>query len=672
MFAAPAATGELQAAMLRLRGAGQSAPTTPQPQGAGAKENAYYRTGDLSVHHNNNQFSQMVERHDLMAIESGKLVLVMVGLPGRGKSYISRRLELFLSWLGDNVQVFNVGKYRRNFDHVETGRADFFDPGNAEAAEMRAKAAALAMHDMLEFLDGAGQVAIFDATNSQKKRRQWIWNTVKTHNPRHHVVFVESICEAANILEENMRSKVENSPDFIGMSKEQALLELRQRIANYESAYETVSNIRVSFIKLFDLSSRVMVNKIYGKLATSLVPYLMSVHIGTRPIWLVRAGASNPEPNRSAKKKRMSRCLSRMYSSPDIIYTQLLAQAAEAEGTKKPDKDAPAQPPRPYCKPQRTPSGRLVWPPESAPSHGPAAMQGAGAAGEREDGDHQEGWSYRFASLATGGEKFARALATFVMARSAEWHQDSGLSRPEMYLDTHDSPTLWLNRDQPDASARASGEPGGPTPGAAAGQALEGGAGGADALQRGEDALFPPPPEHVCKTYASTMMRATQTLAPLISAVLQEKKTMPLSASPQLNPMDLGEYWQHTWEQLDSQFPEVMSEFKASPCRFRFPGGESFNDVVRRLEPLLIEIEQQTTPVLVVSHGSTLRALYSYFSGVPIEHSLDSDFPLHTVVELTPVIGGSWIEQRFQLCPSGGGKPAQVIGPTPLTHINRA
>ena len=55
MFAAPAATGELQAAMLRLRGAGQSAPTTPQPQGAGAKENAYYRTGDLSVHHNNNQ-----------------------------------------------------------------------------------------------------------------------------------------------------------------------------------------------------------------------------------------------------------------------------------------------------------------------------------------------------------------------------------------------------------------------------------------------------------------------------------------------------------------------------------------------------------------------------------------------------------------------------------------
>ena len=135
-------------------------------------------------------------------------------------------------------------------------------------------------------------MAIFDATNSQKKRRQWIWNTVKARNARHHVVFVESICEAPNILEENMRSKAANSPDYVGMSPQQALADLRIRIANYENAYQTVSNVRVSYIKLYDLSSRVLVNKIYGRLATSLVPYLMSVHIGTRPIWLVRAGAS--------------------------------------------------------------------------------------------------------------------------------------------------------------------------------------------------------------------------------------------------------------------------------------------------------------------------------------------------------------------------------------------
>lgn len=39
-------------------------------------------------------------------------------------------------------------------------------------------------------------------------------------------------------------------------------------------------------------------------------------------------------------------------------------------------------------------------------------------------------------------------------------------------------------------------------------------------------------------------------------------------------------------------------------------------DVVSRLEQIVIEIEQQTCPVLVVSHSSTLAALYAYFSGV--------------------------------------------------------
>ena len=196
------------------------------------------------VVHHNNQYSQMIERRDLMAIESGKLVIVMVGLPGRGKSYISRRLELFMSWLGDNVKVFNVGKYRRQLeDHAKgaskvrsalpahasahrrthklparccprmlaparplvpsslssrppccrprprlpltrahallhhpprpspaapgLGRqADFFDPNNQEARAVRERAAGLAMSDMLDFLDGPGQVALFDGTIS--------------------------------------------------------------------------------------------------------------------------------------------------------------------------------------------------------------------------------------------------------------------------------------------------------------------------------------------------------------------------------------------------------------------------------------------------------------------------------------------------------------------------
>lgn len=42
-----------------------------------------------------------------------------------------------------------------------------------------------------------------------------------------------------------------------------------------------------------------------------------------------------------------------------------------------------------------------------------------------------------------------------------------------------------------------------------------------------------------------------------------------------------------------------------------------------------------------------LAALYSYFSGLPMEVVHGMSFPTHVVMELTPVLGGSWIEVRM-------------------------
>lgn len=70
-----------------------------------------------------------------------KLVLFMVGLPARGKSYIAKKLKRYLSWLGYYTKVFNVGSYRREVsDQTKTLSAHdfrFFDPENDAAAEYR-------------------------------------------------------------------------------------------------------------------------------------------------------------------------------------------------------------------------------------------------------------------------------------------------------------------------------------------------------------------------------------------------------------------------------------------------------------------------------------------------------------------------------------------------------
>jgi hypothetical protein len=42
-----------------------------------------------------------------------KLVTVMVGLPARGKSYVSKKLARYLNWLQLETRVFNAGQTRR-------------------------------------------------------------------------------------------------------------------------------------------------------------------------------------------------------------------------------------------------------------------------------------------------------------------------------------------------------------------------------------------------------------------------------------------------------------------------------------------------------------------------------------------------------------------------------
>ena len=125
----------------------------------------------------------MSDRHSL------KLVLVLVGLPARGKTYIGRKLRNYLSWFCSGVggvhgghthiraRVFNVGEYRRT---VLGGHqtSEFFDSTNKEAVALRRELCVMALRDMFEWMsvdvDEAGQMAIFDATNSTRERREMI------------------------------------------------------------------------------------------------------------------------------------------------------------------------------------------------------------------------------------------------------------------------------------------------------------------------------------------------------------------------------------------------------------------------------------------------------------------------------------------------------------------
>lgn len=81
----------------------------------------------------------------------------------------------------------------------------------------------------------------------------------------------------------------------------------------------------------------------------------------------------------------------------------------------------------------------------------------------------------------------------------------------------------------------------------------------------------------------------------------------------------------------------------------RFPGGESYHDLVRRLNSVVIDIEQQVVPVVVVSHVSILQCLMAYFRNTPVRSCMTAEVPMHTVIKFLPARGGGWTESWHSL-----------------------
>lgn len=258
-----------------------------------------------------------------------KLVIVMVGLPARGKSYITNKLTRYLNWLQHDCRVFNVGNTRRkdkennagpetnplpdtNTPNNETNTppshstkttpathtADFFSPDNKSTNMLREKWAMDTLDQLLNYvIDGSGSVGIFDATNSTKKRRMKILKKIKERSKGElKVLFLESICSDPAIIESNIRLKL-SGPDYHSMDPEVALKDFVGRLHNYEKAYETIDDAEESipgfqYVKMIDVGKKVVSYNVQGFLASQTIYFLLNFNLCERQIWITRHGES--------------------------------------------------------------------------------------------------------------------------------------------------------------------------------------------------------------------------------------------------------------------------------------------------------------------------------------------------------------------------------------------
>jgi broad specificity phosphatase PhoE/predicted kinase len=395
-----------------------------------------------------------------------KLALVMVGLPARGKTYVARKLQRYLSWLGYRTLWVNVGDYRRARVGAKQP-ANYFAPDNAATKDERLGFALAALDDLLDWFGTGGEVGIYDATNTERARRDVIRERCARAGVK--VVFVETICDDENIIDANIRRNKLGLADYAGMDVTAAFNDFRARIAHYERTYEPVADDEGSYVKLVDAGRQVVVNRIDGYLPSRLVFFLMQIQPTDRTVWLTRHGESE--------------------------FNVL---------------------------------GRIGGDPP----------------------------------LTARGSEYAHALGDFIRAQ------------PQ-------TPVVWT----------------------------------------------------------STLQRTVATAGPL--------GAQPTSWRV-LDEIDAGICDGMTYQEIRTDLPDEFAARARDKFRYRYPRGESYADVIQRLEPVIVELERQRSPILVIAHQAVVRALYGYLTGKPQDECPHVEVPLHSVVALTPTEYG-YDEKRFPL-----------------------
>ncbi|KAI4873081.1 hypothetical protein NFI96_019298 [Prochilodus magdalenae] len=276
-------------------------------------------------------------------------MIVMIGLPARGKTYMSKKLTRYLNWIGVPTKVFNLGEYRR--EAVRSYKSyDFFRHDNAEAMKIRKQCALIALQDVKTYLsEEGGQIAVFDATNTTRERRDLILEFAQEN--AYKVFFVESVCDDPDVIAENIMDVKVSSPDYPERDRESVMEDFLKRIECYKVTYQPLDpdhhDKDRSFIQVINVGQRFLVNRVQDYIQSKIVYYLMNIHVHSHSIYLCRHGESEHniqgliggDSGLSARGKEFARALRGFVESQKMVglkvWTSQLKrtiQTAEALG----------------------------------------------------------------------------------------------------------------------------------------------------------------------------------------------------------------------------------------------------------------------------------------------------------------------------------------------------
>nr|CCC91853.1 putative 6-phosphofructo-2-kinase/fructose-2,6-biphosphatase [Trypanosoma congolense IL3000] len=137
-------------------------------------------------------------------------------------------------------------------------------------------------------------------------------------------------------------------------------------------------------------------------------------------------------------------------------------------------------------------------------------------------------------------------------------------------------------------------------------------------------------PHGKVEIWTSQLHRALQTVE-MCEQVLGVKTIRCRS----LNELHAGVFENLTHSEVREQCSLMEKLRNCNKFSFRYPKGESYKDLVQRLEPVIMELENADRVVVVVGHHAVLRALLTYFGSISSESCVWLDVPYDTVWRCT-------------------------------------
>ena len=218
-----------------------------------------------------------------------KQIIILVGLPARGKSFISNKLCKYLNWINIKTKIFNVGEFRRKkYNFIDSS---FFDSNNDLYNELRKNLTIELYKKLLSWINlDNNTIAIFDATNCSNEKRQLLHSLTPDYI---NLLFIESICDIPQIINKNILIK-ENSGDYNNTSLS-FYKDFIYRIELYKKVYNSINESEsLRFIKVYNINKKLLLNlnnKIteYDKI---IINNLLNININRKTIYLSRHGES--------------------------------------------------------------------------------------------------------------------------------------------------------------------------------------------------------------------------------------------------------------------------------------------------------------------------------------------------------------------------------------------